>query len=143
MMRYGRVERRVYSAGRVVIVPGFVSCRLLNPPDAAQLPDDPGTFQYFTRRMDHDLSGTSNQRRPSNPLVHKHKTCGRGVSKTKAQPLRYSACSAPDAVGSKHGKGGPGDTHHDPDQYTEKKSFLERSRSGRRVVFSSGTQPER
>ena len=33
----------------------------------------------------------------------------------------YSACSPSGAVGSKRGKGGSGDTDHDPDQYTEKK----------------------
>ena len=84
-------------------------------------------MKLFARRTDHDLSQTINQRRSSNPLVHRHNMCDRGVRKAKAQRMRYSACSASGAVGSKRGKGEPDDTDHDPDQYTEKKSFLDRS----------------
>ena len=61
--------------------------------------------------------------------------CDRGVREATTKPLRYSACSASGAVGSKRGKGGPDDTDHDPDQYTEKKSFVDRSRSVQRVFF--------
>ena len=83
--------------------------------------------EVCTRRTDHGLSETTNQSRPSNPLVYEHKIREGGVRKSKVQPMGYSACSPSGAEGSKRGKGGSGDTDNDPDQYTEKKSFLDRS----------------